>query len=125
MADVALEPPDLGGTCVPSIAMAATCRGARAIPPSWPRRRRSGWTPANFHYALPAMASYLCTMAAEFGIGSSPDEALRRALFYYNHARSVAYDPSDAYVLGFALRVGAGQGGPLSGLLSKTSEPAG
>jgi hypothetical protein len=28
-------------------------------------------------------------------------------------------------VLGFALRVGAGQGGPLSGLLSKTSEPAG
>ena len=73
---------------------------------------------SNFHYALPAMAAYLCTMAAEFGIRSSPDEALRRALFYYNHARSVAYDASDAYVndvLGFALRVGAGQGGPLSG----------
>ena len=46
----------------------------------------------------------------EFGIGSSRDEALRRALFYYNHARSVAYDPNDAYVndvLGFALRVRA------------------
>ena len=53
---------------------------------------------SNFHYALPAMAAYLCTMAVEFGIGSSPDEALRRALFYYNHARSVAYDASDAYV---------------------------
>ena len=65
---------------------------------------------SNFHYALPAMAAYLCTMAAEFGIRSSPDEALRRALFYYNHARSVAYDARDAYVndvLGFALRVGA------------------
>src|SRR5437879_13036514 len=57
-------------------------------------------------------------MAAACGTGSSPDEALRAALVSYNHARSVTYDASDAYVndvLGFALRVGAGQGGPLSG----------
>src|SRR6266540_414208 len=60
---------------------------------------------SNFLYALPAMDRYLCALVAEFGIGLGPDEALRRALFYYNHARNVPYDPNDAYVrdvLGFA-----------------------
>jgi len=44
------------------------------------------------------MASYLCAMVAEFGFGSSPEGALKQALFYYNHALSVRYDPNDAYV---------------------------
>jgi hypothetical protein len=60
-----------------------------------PAERRDS---SNFHYALPAMASYLCAMVAEFGFGSSPEDALKQALFYYNHARSVPYDPNDAYV---------------------------
>ncbi len=72
----------------------------------------------NFHYALPAMARYLCAMVAEFGVTMGPDGALKRALFYYNHALSVRYDSNDAYVnnvLGFALRVGAGVGGAVAG----------
>jgi hypothetical protein len=53
---------------------------------------------SNFHFALPAMAGYLCAMVAEFGLGSSPEDALKQALFYYNHARSVRYDANDGYV---------------------------
>ena len=73
---------------------------------------------SNFHYALPAMARYLCAMVASFGVGLPPGEALKHALFYYNHALSVPYDPNDGYVanvLGFALRVGAGVGGGVRG----------
>ena len=69
---------------------------------------------SNFHYALPAMARYLCAMVASYSVGLPPDEALKHALFYYNHALSVPYDPNDSYVssvLGFAVRVGAGAGG--------------
>jgi hypothetical protein len=66
--------------------------GELANPPA--QRRDS----SNFHFALPAMASFLCAMVAEFSFASSPDDALKRALFYYNHARTVRYDPSDAYV---------------------------
>src|SRR5438105_12441148 len=61
---------------------------------------------SNFHYALPAMARYLCAMIAEFGVSFAPEEALKHALFYYNHALSVAYASDDAYVsnvLGFGL----------------------
>jgi murein DD-endopeptidase MepM/ murein hydrolase activator NlpD len=73
---------------------------------------------SNFHFALPAMAAYLCALVAEFGVDHAPDDALRRALFYYNHARTVPFDANDAYVngvLGFALRVGTGQGGAVRG----------
>jgi len=73
---------------------------------------------SNFHYALPAMARYLCAMVASFGVAFPAEEALKRALFYYNHAASVPYDPNDSYVssvLGFAVRVGAGSGGVVSG----------
>jgi len=73
---------------------------------------------SNFHFALPAMARYLCAMVAAFGVALPPDEALKRALFYYNHALSVSYDPNDAYVnsvLGFALRAGTGVGGVVPG----------
>jgi hypothetical protein len=73
---------------------------------------------SNFHYALPAMARYLCAMIAEFGVSLPPEDALRHAVFYYNHALSVPYDSSDTYVsnvLGFALRVGAGVGGAVQG----------
>jgi Peptidase family M23 len=73
---------------------------------------------SNFHLALPAMARYLCAMVASFGVTLSSDEALKRALFYYNHALVVAYDPNDAYVtsvLGFAVRAGAGVGGAVAG----------
>jgi murein DD-endopeptidase MepM/ murein hydrolase activator NlpD len=72
---------------------------------------------SNFHYALPAMARYLCTMVASYGVALSPEEALKHALFYYNHALSVPYDPNDGYVssvLGFAVRVGGGAGGLVS-----------
>ena len=75
---------------------------------------------SNFHYALPAMARYLCTMVASFGVAFPAEEALKRALFYYNHAPSVPYDPNDSYVssvLGFAVRVGVGLGGVLPGQL--------
>jgi hypothetical protein len=44
------------------------------------------------------MDRYLCAMVAEFGVGLSPADALKWALFYYNHARSVPYDPNDSYV---------------------------
>ncbi len=44
------------------------------------------------------MARYLCTMVASFGVALPPEEALKRALFYYNHALSAPYDPNDAYV---------------------------
>src|SRR5207244_610412 len=60
-----------------------------------PSERRDS---SNFHFALPAMASYLCAMVAAFGFGSPPEDALKQALFYYNHARSVPYDTNDAYV---------------------------
>ncbi|HEY8741495.1 MAG TPA: peptidoglycan DD-metalloendopeptidase family protein [Chloroflexota bacterium] len=73
---------------------------------------------SNFHYALPAMARYLCAMVAEFGVRMTPQEALKHALFYYNHALGVPYDANDAYVssvLGFALRVGTGIGGTVPG----------
>jgi hypothetical protein len=73
---------------------------------------------SNFHYALPAMARYLCAMVASYSVRVSPEEALKHALFYYNYALSVAYDPNDAYVssvLGFAVRAGAGAGGLVTG----------
>jgi hypothetical protein len=73
---------------------------------------------SNFHYALPAMARYLCAMVASFGVSQGPTDALKRALFYYNHALSATYDPKDSYVssvLGFAVRVGAGVGGAVRG----------
>ena len=60
-----------------------------------PAERRDS---SNFHFTLPAVASYLCAMVAEFGFSSSPEDALKQALFYYNHALSVRYDPNDAYV---------------------------
>jgi hypothetical protein len=66
---------------------------------------------SNYHYALPAMARYLCAMVTAFEVTLPPQEALKRALFSYNHGPSVAYDPNDAYVssvLGFALRVASG-----------------
>ncbi len=83
-----------------------------ALPPS------ERFDSSNFHYALPAMARYLCAMVASYGVSLAPSDALKRALFYYNHAPGVAYDPNDSYVssvLGFALRVGAGVGGPVPG----------
>src|SRR5579859_5160334 len=83
-----------------------------ALPPS------QRFDSSNFHYALPAMARYLCAMVTEFGVQFAPEEALKRALFYYNHALSVAYSANDAYVLsvlGFALRVGAGGDGSVAG----------
>ncbi|HEY1296985.1 MAG TPA: peptidoglycan DD-metalloendopeptidase family protein [Chloroflexota bacterium] len=73
---------------------------------------------SNFHYALPTMARYLCTMVTSYSVGLAPEEALKHALFYYNHALSVPYDPNDAYVssvLGFAVRVGGGAAGLVSG----------
>ncbi len=73
---------------------------------------------SNFHYALPAMARYLCAMVASFGVALPAGEALKHALFYYNHALSAPYDANDGYVanvLGFALRVGAGVGGGVRG----------
>ena len=60
-----------------------------------PAERRDS---SNFHFTLPAVASYLCAMVTEFGFSSSPEDALKQALFYYNHALSVRYDPNDAYV---------------------------
>jgi hypothetical protein len=44
------------------------------------------------------MDRYLCAMVAEFGLGRSPEEALQRALLYYNHARGVPFDANDGYV---------------------------
>jgi peptidoglycan LD-endopeptidase LytH len=73
---------------------------------------------SNYHHALPAMSAYLCAMVAAYGTTMSPQEALKRALFYYNHALAVPYDPEDGYVsrvLGFAVRAGAGAGGPVAG----------
>jgi hypothetical protein len=73
---------------------------------------------SNFHFALPAMADYLCAMVAEFGVNTSAEQALREALFYYNHARAAPFNPNDSYVnyvLGFALRVGTGQGRTVPG----------
>ena len=83
-----------------------------ALPPS------ERFDSSNFHYALPAMARYLCAMVASYGVSLAPPDALKRALFYYNHALSVPYDPNDSYVssvLGFALRVGTGIGGTVPG----------
>jgi hypothetical protein len=73
---------------------------------------------SNFHYALPAMARYLCAMVASYSVGLPPDEALKHALFYYNHALGSTYNPKDAYVssvLGFAVRVGTGAGALVPG----------
>jgi murein DD-endopeptidase MepM/ murein hydrolase activator NlpD len=75
---------------------------------------------SNFHYALPAMARYLCTMVASYSVGLPPEGALKHALFYYNHALSVPFDPNDAYVssvLGIAVRLGAGASGVVTGLV--------
>ena len=83
-----------------------------ALPPS------ERFDSSNFHYALPAMARYLCAMVAAFGLSLPPQEALKRALFYYNHVLGVPYDPNDSYVssvLGFAARVGTGAGGAVPG----------
>lgn len=83
-----------------------------ALPPS------ERFDSSNFHYALPAMARYLCAMVASFSVTLPPQEALKRALFYYNHALSVPYDPNDTYVssvLAFAVRLGAGVGGAVPG----------
>jgi hypothetical protein len=54
--------------------------------------------PYDYHDALPAIDRYLCALAAQFGAGLSPDEALKRALFYYSHRHDTPYDPNDAYV---------------------------
>ena len=73
---------------------------------------------SNFHFALPAMARYLCAMVASYGVALPPEEALKHAVFYYNHALSVPYNPNDAYVndvLGFAARAGSGVGGVVPG----------
>ena len=83
-----------------------------ALPPS------ERFDSSNFHYALPAMARYLCAMVAAFGVSLPPQDALKRALFFYNHAPSVPYDPNDSYVLsvlGFAARAGTGVGGAVPG----------
>jgi hypothetical protein len=66
------------------------------MPPTW--AAYGSGNPSDYRAALPAMDRYLCAMVAEFGVGRSPEEALRRALFYYNHASTAAYDPNDAYV---------------------------
>ena len=73
---------------------------------------------SNFHYALPAMARYLCAMVASFAVTLPAEDALRRALFFYNHAPSVPYERNDSYVssvLAFAVRAGAGTGGTVPG----------
>jgi hypothetical protein len=77
---------------------------------------------SNFHFALPAMARYLCAMVPSFGFTTSPEDALKRALFYYNHALRVPYDAQDGYVssvLGFAARASStavdSMGGPVGG----------
>ena len=88
-----------------------------ARPPA--QRRDSG----NFHFALPAMASYLCAMVAEFSFGSSPEDALKRALSYYNHARSVRYDPNDPYVREVLTRAAAYAGPPELGSSGGRSGP--
>ena len=83
-----------------------------ALPPS------ERFDSSNCHYALPAMARYLCAMVASFGVSQAPPDALKRALFYYNHALSAPYDSNDSYVssvLGFAVRVGAGVGRAVPG----------
>jgi hypothetical protein len=61
------------------------------------------------------MAAYLCAMVAEFGVDHAPDDALRRALFYYNHTRTIPIRCYVNGVLGFALRVGTGRGGSVRG----------
>jgi peptidoglycan LD-endopeptidase LytH len=74
---------------------------------------------SNFHYALPAMARYLCAMVVSYSLRlPAPEEALKHALFYYNHALAVPYEPNDTYVssvLAFAVRMGPGAGGAVSG----------
>jgi hypothetical protein len=67
------------------------------LPATW-AAYGAGGNPWDYHDALPAMARYLCAMVAEFGIGRSAQDALAHALFYYNHARAVAFDPQDASV---------------------------
>src|SRR2546430_5412988 len=67
---------------------------------------------SNFHYALPAMAAYLCTMAAEFGIGSGPGEGLPGGHLFSHTAPRAARDAGGAPV-DAAARVGfRGGGGP-------------
>ena len=73
----------------------------------------AGGNPWDYHDALPAMDRYLCAMVAEFGIGRSAEDALARALFYYNHARSVRFDPNDSYVHDVLARAAA-YAGPLT-----------
>jgi hypothetical protein len=58
----------------------------------------AGGNPYDYHDALPAMDRYLCALAAQFGAGLPPDEALKRALFFYSHRHDTPYDPSDSYV---------------------------
>jgi hypothetical protein len=58
----------------------------------------AGGNPLDYRDALPAMERYLCAMVVEFGVGRSADDALAMALFYYNHARSVPFNPNDSYV---------------------------
>jgi hypothetical protein len=58
----------------------------------------AGGNPLDYRDALPAMERYLCAMVVEFGVGRSADDALRMAVFYYNHARSVPFNPNDSYV---------------------------
>lgn len=73
---------------------------------------------SNFHHALPAMARYLCSMVASFSVALPADEALKHALFFYNHALSVPYAANDSYVssvLAVAVRVGAGPAGATNG----------
>jgi hypothetical protein len=55
------------------------------MPPTW--AAYGSGSPGDYRAALPAMDRYLCAMVAEFGVGRSPEDALQRALFYYNHVR--------------------------------------
>src|SRR5918912_631750 len=84
-----------GANMVPSSAGAIGY--GQFMPATWAAYGAGGnaW---DYHDALPAMDRFLCAMVAEFGLGRSPEEALQRALFYYNHARSVRFDPNDSYV---------------------------
>ena len=68
----------------------------------------------DYHDALPAMDRYLCAMVAEFGIGRSAEDALARALFYYNHARGVRFDPNDSYVHDVLARAASYAGSPVA-----------
>jgi cell wall-associated NlpC family hydrolase len=53
----------------------------------------------NFHFALPAMDRYLCSLARETNAGHGPADTLRQALFFYSHRRDARFDANDSYVV--------------------------